>query len=76
METYGEIHGLTTVGRDVGHFLRILTELTGSVRVFEYGSGYGYSPYWFALGGADIVLTDVNEDALGSAREFFKRGNR
>ncbi|MFB6297898.1 MAG: O-methyltransferase [Salinirussus sp.] len=74
MEAYGEAHGPTTVGRTVGGFLRLLTRLAGADRVFEFGSGYGYSAYWFALGGAEVVLTDVDGERLDAAREFFERG--
>lgn len=74
MEAYGETHGPTTVGRPVGQLLRILAGLSGAERVFEFGSGYGYSGYWFALGGAEVVLTDVDESTLDRAREFFEQG--
>ena len=73
METYGESHGPTSVGREVGRLFQVLTELTGAEYVFEFGSGYGYSGYWFALGGADVVLTDVDESNLAAAREFFEK---
>jgi predicted O-methyltransferase YrrM len=46
-------------------------------RVFEFGSGFGYSAYWFA--GAlpedgEIVLTEVDADELDEARGFLERG--
>jgi predicted O-methyltransferase YrrM len=71
MEAYGAEHGPTTVGRPTGNFFRVLTATAGLERVFEFGSGYGYSGYWFARGGADVVLTDVDEGNLETAREFF-----
>ncbi|WP_435348618.1 O-methyltransferase [Haloarchaeobius sp. HRN-SO-5] len=71
MEAYGETHGPTTVGREVGQLCRLLTELTGAERVFEFGSGYGYSGYWFVLGGAAVVLTDVEEENVAQAEEFY-----
>lgn len=74
MESYGETHGPTTVGRPAGQLLRVVTALSGANRVFEFGSGYGYSGYWFALGGAEVVLTDVDEPTLERARTFFEQG--
>jgi caffeoyl-CoA O-methyltransferase len=37
------------VGPVVGQLFYWLTRLTGARRVFELGSGYGYSTAWFAL---------------------------
>lgn len=77
MERYGEDHGPTTIGREVGQLFRVLTELTGAERVFEFGSGYGYSAYWFALGlpsTGEVVLTDMDEENIDRAREFFEAG--
>jgi predicted O-methyltransferase YrrM len=77
MEEYGAEHGPTTVGREVGQLLRLLTALAGARRVFEFGSGYGYSAYWFALGTGtegEVVLTDRDEGNIARAREFFEAG--
>lgn len=74
MEAHGETHGPTTIGREVGCLPRLLTKLTGADSVFGFGSGYGYSGYWFADSGADVVLTDVDEANLSKAREFFVQG--
>ncbi|MFB6133480.1 MAG: O-methyltransferase, partial [Halanaeroarchaeum sp.] len=49
--------------------------LIGAERVFEFGSGFGYSAAWFA--GAlpetgEIVLTDYDEENLERARAFLR----
>lgn len=78
MEAYGREHGPPTVGREVGQFLHLLTHLTGARRVFEFGSGYGYSGYWFASalsGDGTVVLTEHDEDELELAREYFEQAN-
>lgn len=36
------------VGRLVGVFLETMAKSVNAQRVFEFGSGYGYSAYWFA----------------------------
>ncbi len=65
------------VGPEVGRFLRLLARLTDAKRIFEFGSGYGYSAYWFA--GAlptdgEIVLTEIDADELEAAREYMTAG--
>lgn len=78
MEQYGQTHGPPTVGREVGQLLRLLTLLTDAERVFEFGSGYGYSAYWFARelsASGSVVLTEHDEEELDLARDFFERGN-
>jgi predicted O-methyltransferase YrrM len=69
--------GFPTVGPEVGGLLRLLARLTGARRVFEFGSGLGYSAYWVAPAlppDGEIVLTDFDADNLDAAREFLERG--
>jgi caffeoyl-CoA O-methyltransferase len=66
-----------TVGPAVGGWLALLARATDARRVFEFGSGFGYSAYWFARGlppGGEVVLTEVDADELDLAREYFQRG--
>jgi caffeoyl-CoA O-methyltransferase len=66
------------VGNQVGRVLRLMARLTDAGRIFEFGSGFGYSAYWFALGmkaGGEIVLTDDEPENARMAREFLARGN-
>jgi predicted O-methyltransferase YrrM len=48
MEAEGERRGFPIVGRNVGVTLELLARAVGARRVFELGSGFGYSAYWFA----------------------------
>lgn len=48
MEKEAEERGFPIVGRLVGVTLEVLARSIGAKRVFELGSGYGYSAYWFA----------------------------
>lgn len=64
------------VGPLVGRFLAQMARLIGSKRVFEFGSGFGYSAYWFLKGMGDdgrVVCTDDEEENAGRAREFFRK---
>lgn len=74
MESHDE--EFPTVGREVGQFLRLLARLVDAETIFEFGSGFGYSAYWFA-GALDeegrVILTEVDADELDQAREFLRR---
>ncbi|MFB6266490.1 MAG: O-methyltransferase [Halodesulfurarchaeum sp.] len=74
MTTYGREQGFPTVGPAVGQFLSVAAAMVGAKRVFEFGSGFGYSAAWFAqaLGpDSELVLTDYREENLDRARDFF-----
>ena len=59
------------VGPVAGGVLAQLTRLTGADRVFEFGSGFGYSATWFVRGGAtDVVCTEFDEDEVELGREL------
>jgi len=76
MTEYGESQGFPTVGPDAGQFFRVVATLAGAERIFEFGSGFGYSAAWF-LGAlpadGEIVLTDYDDENLADAREFLGR---
>lgn len=76
MTDHGDERGFPTVGPVAGRILRLLAKFADARRVFEFGSGFGYSAAWFA--GAmpamgEIVLTDYDEDNLDEARSFLDR---
>jgi caffeoyl-CoA O-methyltransferase len=48
MEAEGRERGFPIVGRVVGVTIELLARSIGARRVFELGSGFGYSAYWFA----------------------------
>ncbi len=48
METLASENNFPIVNRLVGIFLETLAKMINAKRVFEFGSGYGYSAYWFA----------------------------
>ncbi|AUX08553.1 O-methyltransferase family 3 [Halalkaliarchaeum desulfuricum] len=60
------------VGPVAGGVLAQLTRLTAADRVFEFGSGFGYSATWFVRGGAtDVVCTEFDQDEVELGREFL-----
>ena len=48
MEEFARQRDFPIVNRLVGIFLEMQARMIGAKRVFEFGSGYGYSAYWFA----------------------------
>jgi predicted O-methyltransferase YrrM len=48
MEAEGEERGFPIIGRLVGVTVELLARSVGAERVFELGSGFGYSAYWFS----------------------------
>ena len=76
METEGTERGFPIVGRMVGVVLEILARGIGARRVFELGSGYGYSGYWFsrAIGpSGELHLTDGDPENERKALEYLGR---
>lgn len=76
MEAHAAENGFPIVGRLCGVTLEILARLMNAKRVFELGSGFGYSAWWFARGvGRDgrIWCTDGDEANATRARDYLGR---
>ncbi|WP_411963304.1 O-methyltransferase [Haloferax sp. YSMS24] len=76
MAAYAEQNGFPIIGPEAGGVLRMLANLANAKRLFEFGSGFGYSATWFAKGMADdaeLFLTEHDADELDMARDFFER---
>jgi caffeoyl-CoA O-methyltransferase len=77
MERLAEKKHFPIVGPQVGRLLAQMAFLTGARKVYEFGSGFGYSAYWFVKGmngRGQVVFTDDEQDNARLAMEFFKRG--
>jgi caffeoyl-CoA O-methyltransferase len=77
MDARAEREGFPTVGPAVGGWLRLLARAVDAERVFEFGSGFGYSAAWIApalRADGELVLTEVDEGELADAREYLERG--
>lgn len=76
MEARAEREGFPIVGAEVGRFLRWLVTCSRANRVFECGSGFGYSALWIAQAmprDGELVLTEVDEEELAAARSYLDR---
>ncbi len=74
MSAYADGHDFPTIGRAAGAVLSSLARARGAERVFEFGSGFGYSATWFLRGmaaGGEVVLTEVDGDELALAEEYL-----
>lgn len=76
MEQYARENHFPIIGPLVGRFLRQLTMSIKAERIFEMGSGYGYSALWFAGGMAEngrIICTEGSQENKIRALEYLKR---
>jgi predicted O-methyltransferase YrrM len=76
MESLARGRSFPIVGPLVGRLLVMLTRAIGARRVFELGSGYGYSALHFAraVGESGIVhCTELSEDNVKLAYDFLGR---
>lgn len=78
MERLARERDFPIVNRHVGVTLEILARAIGARRVFELGSGYGYSAYWFAKGVGPkgrVQCTDGDPKNAKTAEEFLTRAS-
>ena len=78
MEELGKERGFPIVGPLVGRLLLQLALAIGAERIFEMGSGFGYSAYWFAKALSDsgtLFFTEFSDENARLALDFFKRAN-
>lgn len=76
MEKLADDNGFPIVGRLCGNVLELLARSIGAKRIFEMGSGYGYSAYWFSRAtgpDGEIHLTDTDPDNERQAKDFLGR---
>ncbi len=76
MEALAEKKSFPIIGRLCGRSLEVLARSINARRIFELGSGFGFSAYWFARAtGADgeIHLTDMDPDNEKLALDFLGR---
>lgn len=74
MTAYGDERGFPTVGPDVGQFLTVAARMVDAERIFEFGSGFGYSAAWFVEAlpaDGEIILTDYDESNLQTAEGYL-----
>jgi caffeoyl-CoA O-methyltransferase len=76
MEERAREHGFPIVGHAVGRLLELQARAIGARRVFELGSGYGYSAYWFARAvgpDGEVHCTDGDPENARLAEAYLRR---
>lgn len=78
MEAYARENRFPIIGPTAGYFCYQLARMTGARRIFELGSGYGYSTAWFAKAvqenGGGVVHHVVWDEALSQkARKHLSK---
>ena len=76
MEALAKERSFPIIGRLCGRALEVLARSIDAKRVFELGSGFGFSAYWFSRAtGSDgeIHLTDMDRDNEKLALDFLGR---
>lgn len=73
MEAYAREHRFPIVGPAAGQFCYLMARIIKARRIFEMGSGYGYSTAWFARavkenGGGTVFHVVWDEDLSRRAR--------
>jgi len=78
MEALARERRFPIIGPVVGRFLFQIALIHGARRIFELGSGFGYSTLWFAravklLGGGEVFHTDLDPENTRQAQDFLDR---
>ena len=79
MEALAEKNHFPIVGRLSAAFLEVMALTVGARTVFELGSGYGYSAWWFTRAvGPDgkVYCTDGEPENRVMAEDFLTRASR
>jgi caffeoyl-CoA O-methyltransferase len=76
MQAYGESKNFPIVNCEVGRLLYQQTVLSKAKKIFELGSGFGYSTMWFALALPPTGIvhhTDGDPENTKRAHHYFKK---
>lgn len=76
MEALAEEKDFPIIGRLCGKFLEVAARSIAAKRIFELGSGFGYSAYWFSKATGpqgEIHLTDTDPENEEKALDFLGR---
>lgn len=78
MEDYAREHNFPIIGPAAGYFCYQIARMVGAQRIFELGSGYGYSTAWFARavhenGGGKVYHVVWSDDLSRQARVHLGR---
>ena len=76
MERHAQENNFPIVERLCGVVLELMARTIGARRIFELGSGFGYSAYWWSRAVDDhgeIHLTDADPENARKAEDYLRR---
>jgi predicted O-methyltransferase YrrM len=76
MEALAARESFPIIGRLCGRFLEVMARAASARRIFELGSGFGYSAYWWSRAtgpDGEIHLTDTDSGNEKKALDFLRR---
>jgi caffeoyl-CoA O-methyltransferase len=76
MEARAERDGFPIIGRLCGRLLEVMARAVGAKRIFEMGSGFGYSAYWYSRATGpqgEVHLSDTDPDNKAAALDYLSR---
>jgi predicted O-methyltransferase YrrM len=78
MEKYALEVKFPIIGTAAGYYNYLIARMIGAKKIFELGSGYGYSTAWFAKaveenGGGEVHHVVWNEELSAKARAYMGR---
>jgi len=74
MERHARGSKFPILGRESGHWIELLARMIGAKRVFEFGSGWGYSAHWFARAvgeGGEVLGAEKDAHELEAHAKIF-----
>lgn len=74
LEDYARERHFPLVGRSSGRVLELLTRLVGGRRVFEFGSGYGFSAFFFARAvgeGGEVIGSEKDQHEVDAHARLY-----
>ena len=75
MERFAKERDFPIIGPQVGRVLYQYVKITGARRVFEMGSGFGYSAFWIALAlpaDGTLICTEASQNNVDLAEDYLK----
>lgn len=78
MEEYAREHKFPIIGPLAGRFLQQIVHISGASRIFEMGSGFGYSALWMSLvlqQDGRINCTEFDAANIERGQSYHERAN-
>ena len=76
MEAMAQERGFPIIGPLCGRFLYQIARISGAKRIFELGSGYGYSALFFSRAAGEdgqVHCTELSANNIRQAQDFLSR---